>query len=227
MEFGLPEVTEIRSEVLWSGSISVEQPIELQATDKPRFQSTTNFTIKGWLFPSAAKNQYKNIYFIDANFHLTNRIKLDYDLYPTLSGDLTEMDTISISAAPLLTNIYLLNSNGSYPVELVGNSEVVKTKNQNLSFNILGEMLQYTTSILISTNQTSMYQTLTSFDFEYYPPLSGYIIPSSYYTIMGENVIHLTLPPLSALGSFNIAVVNPVGWKDTNSINTFLTYISA
>jgi hypothetical protein len=44
---------------------------------------------------------------------------------------------------------------------------------------------------------------------------------------MGENVIHLTLPPLSAQGSFNIAVVNPVGWKDTNSINTFLTYISA
>jgi hypothetical protein len=227
LEFGLPELSEIRSEVLWSGSVSVEQPIELQATDKPRFQSTTNFTIKGWLFPSAAKNQYKNIYFIDSNFHLTNRIKLDYDLYSTLSGDLTEMDTISISAAPLLTNIYLLNSNSSYPVELVGNSQVIKTVNQPMSFNILGEMLQYTTSVLISTNQSSMYKNLTSFDFEYYPPLSGYLIPSSYYTIMGENVIHLTLPPLSAQGSFNIVVANPVGWKDTNSINTFLTYISA
>lgn len=226
-EFGLPELSEIRSEVLWSGSIQVEQPIELQATDKPRFQSTTNFTIKGWLFPSAAKNQYKNIYFIDSNFHLTNRVKLDYDLYPTLATDLTQVETVSISAVPLLTNIYLLNSNGSYPVELVGDSQVIKTKNQNLSFNILGEMLQYTTSILISTNQTNMYQTLTSFEFEYYPPLSGYLIPSSYYTIMGENVIHLTLPPLSAQGNFNIAVVNPVGWKDTNSINTFLNYISS
>jgi hypothetical protein len=226
-EFGLPELSEIRSEVLWSGSISVEQPIELQATDKPRFQSTTNFTIKGWLFPSAAKNQYKNIYFIDTNFHLTNRIKLDYDLYPTLATDLTEMDTISISAAPLLTNIYLLNSNSSYPVELVGNSQVVKTVNQPMSFNILGEMLQYTTSILISTNQSSMYENLTSFDFQYYPTVGGFLIPDSYYTIMGENVIHLTLPPLSAEGDLNIVVVNPVGWKDTNSINTFLNYISA
>ena len=226
-EFGLPELSEIRSEVLWSGSISLEQPIELQASDKPRFQSTTNFTIKGWLFPSAAKNQYKNIYFIDANFHLTNRVKLDYDLYPTLATDLTEMDTISISAAPLLTNIYLLNRNNSYPVELVGNSQVVKTINQPMSFNILGEMLQYTTSVLISTNQSSMYENLTSFNFEYYPTVGGFLIPNSYYTIMGENVIHLTLPPLSAEGDFNIVVANPVGWKDTNSINTFLNYISA
>ena len=226
-EFGLPELSEIRSEVLWSGSISLEQPIELQAADKPRFQSTTNFTIKGWLFPSAAKNQYKNIYFIDANFHLTNRVKLDYDLYPTLATDLTEVETISISAAPLLTNIYLLNRNNSYPVELVGNSQVVKTINQPMSFNILGEMLQYTTSVLISTNQSSMYENITSFDFQYYPTVGGFLIPNSYYTIMGENVIHLTLPPLSAEGDFNIVVANPVGWKDTNSINTFLNYISA
>jgi hypothetical protein len=226
-EFGLPELSEIRSEVLWSGSIQVEQPIELQSTDKPRFQSTTNFTIKGWLFPAAAKDPLKTIYFIDSNFHLTNRSILQYDLFDELAAENTQSETISISAAPLLTNIYLLNSNGSYPVELVGDSQVIKTKNQNLSFNILGEMLQYTTSILISTNQTSMYQTLTSFEFEYYPPLSGYLIPSSYYTIMGENVIHLTLPPLSAQGDFNIAVVNSVGWKDTNSINTFLNYISA
>jgi hypothetical protein len=222
LEFGLSELSEIRSEVLWSGSISVEQPIELQPTDKPRFQSTTNFTIKGWLFPAVPKDLNKTIYFIDSNFHLTNRFKLDYDLYPTLSGDLTEMDTISISAAPLLTNIYSLNRNNTYPIELVGNSTVKKTKDQNLSFNILGEMLQYTTCILISTNVTSMYETLTSFDFEYYPTVSGFLIPSSYYTIMSENVIHLNLPPLSAEGDFNLVVVNPVGWKDTNSIDTFL-----
>ena len=227
VEFGLSDISEIRSEVLWSGSISVEQPIELQPSDKPRFQSTTNFTIKGWLFPAAAKDFFKNIYFIDSNFHLTNRIKLDYDLYPTLANDLTEVDTISISAAPLLTNIYLLNGNSSYPVELVGNSTVIKTVNQPMSFNILGEMLQYTTSILISTNQTSMYENLTSFDFQYYPTVGGFLLPNSYFTIMSENVLHLTLPVLSAEGDFNIVVVNPVGWKDANSINTFLTYISA
>jgi len=227
LEFGLSELNEIRSEVLWSGSISVEQPLELQPTDKPRFQSTTNFTIKGWLFPAVPKDQNKTIYFIDSNFHLTNRFKLDYDLYPTLSGDLTEMDTISISAAPLLTNIYSLNRNNTYPIELVGNSTVKKTKDQNLSFNILGEMLQYTTCILISTNQSSMYETLTSFDFEYYPTVGGFLIPDSYYTIMSENVIHLNLPPLSAEGDFNLVVVNPVGWKDTISINTFLSYISS
>ena len=96
-----------------------------------------------------------------------------------------------------------------------------------MSFNILGEMLQYTTSILISTNQTSMYENLTSFDFQYYPTVGGFLLPNSSFTIMSENVLHLTLPILSAEGDFNIVVVNPVGWKDTNSINTFLTYISA
>ena len=44
---------------------------------------------------------------------------------------------------------------------------------------------------------------------------------------MSENVIHLNLPPLSSQGNLNLVVVNPVGWKDTNSINTFLNYISA
>jgi hypothetical protein len=67
----------------------------------------------------------------------------------------------------------------------------------------------------------------TSFDFEYYPTVGGFLIPDSYYTIMSENVIHLNLPPLSAEGDFNLVVVNPVGWKDTNSIDTFLNYISS
>jgi len=226
-EFGLSDVTEIRSEVLWSGTINPEYPIEIESNSKPRFSASTEFTIKGWLFPAVDSDFSKNIYFINSNFHTTNKINLSYDSYTALSADNTTVETISISAAPLLTNIYHTNQYGTKPVQLLSGCNVRHIPGQQITFNILGQMLQYTTNILISSNVPNIYQNLTSFGFTYYPTVSGYLVPPSYYTIMGENLIQMVLPPLTGEGMINLVVVNPVGWKDTNSINTWITYLSS
>jgi hypothetical protein len=46
----LQQEQEIRSQVLWSGTIDVNYPTQLEASAPYRVSADTNFTIKGWLF---------------------------------------------------------------------------------------------------------------------------------------------------------------------------------
>ena len=59
---------EIRSEVLWSGDISLDYPIEVSSTQPARVIANTSFTIKGWLFNGPAAEDPKNIFTIDQKF---------------------------------------------------------------------------------------------------------------------------------------------------------------
>ena len=59
---------EVRSEVLWSGDISLDYPIEVSGTQPARVIANTSFTIKGWLFKGPAAEDTKNIFTIDQKF---------------------------------------------------------------------------------------------------------------------------------------------------------------
>ena len=61
-------LTEIRSEVLWSGDLSLSYPNELQPNQPTRVSADTAFTIKGWIFPGKAVQPSKNILHINTNF---------------------------------------------------------------------------------------------------------------------------------------------------------------
>ena len=78
-------------------------------------------------------------------------------------------------------------------------------------------MLQYTTSILLSSNVTNFYQNLTSLQFAHYPTVSGYILPTTNYNLLTPNIISLTLPALTANGNFDIVVINQAGWDSTKN----------
>ncbi len=60
--------TEIRSEVVWGGSMSLDYPTELDANTTARITADTNFTIKGWVFPYAANLSASNIFTVTTNF---------------------------------------------------------------------------------------------------------------------------------------------------------------
>lgn len=223
--FRVQNIEEIRSEVLWDGSISLEYPTEIESGAKARFAANTNFTIKGWIFPAAMDDFYKNIYFIDNNFRLTDKFNLNYDSYSTdlsAANGLTETETISISGAPLLTNIYINKENG--PMELSGANTLVGSRNK---FIILGQNLQYTTGVLISSNSNTFYTNLTSLSYTYYPTVNGFVMPIENYKVMNKNAIHITLPDFNKNAKINFVILNPVGWKDTNSIDTTFYYISS
>lgn len=67
---GLAIPEEIRSEVLWDGSINMTYPTDINASEKYKITADTSFTIKGWLFKDLSKNAVSNIFFIDNNFNL-------------------------------------------------------------------------------------------------------------------------------------------------------------
>lgn len=59
---------EIRSEVIWGGSIPISYPTNISGTTPYRVSASTNFTIKGWLFKNNSNPNVANIFTVDANF---------------------------------------------------------------------------------------------------------------------------------------------------------------
>jgi hypothetical protein len=234
-EFNLGYINEIRSEVLWDGSINIEYPTDPTSSDKPRFLATTSFIIKGWLFPESPNDYIKNIYFIDSNFRTTSRYNLNYDsydilskesiVYPLSTGLLNEIETVSVSGVPLLTNIYLNSPQG--PMELSGTHVFRYIEDYPTSITILGQNLQYTTNVVISSSDANLYSQAEAFEFVYYPNLSGYVIPNTNVVKMSKNVMYVTIPRLSSNSFFNLAVMGDIGWVDNTSIDTKFVYLSA
>lgn len=67
---------EIRSEVLWSGSMNIDYPNELQSNQPARVSADTTFTVKGWMFPGRQVTEGKNILYI--NSHISPVSGFDY-----------------------------------------------------------------------------------------------------------------------------------------------------
>lgn len=65
---------EIRSEVLWSGNMSMVYPTDAAANQHYRVAADTSFTIKGWLFQKYS-TPVNTIFTIDSNFTTLSSIK--------------------------------------------------------------------------------------------------------------------------------------------------------
>ena len=218
---------EIRTEVDWSKSISINQPTDLSPNDKFRVVADTSFTIKGWLFRDKNTNGTP-IYFIEQNFIDTSRnfnftqplTTLDYEnFYNSLST--TEIDTITLSAIPSISNIYH-GSTGSIieafnPITL--NKEVSAFDVYN--YNILGTNFDKTEVILLSGNNTTITNNFTAINTTHTGIVSGFIVDPNNYKILSDEVLTINIPYLSGSGNFDIIVKNPAGWGSSNSISGF------
>ena len=97
-EFNLVNRYELRSEVLWSGSVNLQYPVELPSTEKFRIVGDTSFTIKGWLFPATPTSNVTNVFYIDANLYNSASVTLS-STYASLSGS-----TYTYAPSALLTD---------------------------------------------------------------------------------------------------------------------------
>lgn len=101
--FDLDIRQEIRSEVLWNGSINLSYPVELNSSEKARVVGDTSFVIKGWLFPAAEADTTGNIYIIDANLYALSAFSAFPSLsslsmtYPTSAGLTDDVETVALS----------------------------------------------------------------------------------------------------------------------------------
>lgn len=67
-EFNLPNIHEIRSEVLWNGNISLDFPTNVDGKSDIFYNATTNFTIKSFIFKPESPS-LGTIIKIDSNFY--------------------------------------------------------------------------------------------------------------------------------------------------------------
>ena len=92
----IPE-QEIRSPVIWNGTVNTTYPTDLNATQVARYQADTSFTIKGWIFKAIPEKSDAKIFKIYSDFSLIPGITTKYSL-DELDSELT--DRVSISAVP-------------------------------------------------------------------------------------------------------------------------------
>lgn len=211
------QVLEIRSEVLWSGSISLTEPTDLAASDKFRIVGDTSFTIKGWLFRN--KNELSSqIYFIDANFMAVSgsKIIIDDSNYSSFINSLsTNTETVSISATPSLTNLYYNYDGKLLPIRT---NYTLTPSASSSNFVLYGRSLSYTNAVLLCGSSTFTNK-VTSFSSTYTGSVTGSLLDPSYYTIVDNNIMTIDLSSLSGSGTFNVVINNTAGWTSTYTIN--------
>jgi hypothetical protein len=210
------DVFEIRSEVLWDGNISLSSPTDTTYTDKFRVVADTSFTIKGWLFKD--KNEIATpIYFIDTNFSIPGNntsleIYSDTDL-DSLSA--TDIETVSLSAYPTITNLWHNYQSNLQPVYTNLSLNGALTGSNN--FVIYGYNFDYTTAIALSSNNKTLYNSLTSFSTARMGTVSGFKLSS--YEILSQNILSVTLPYTINTGLVDVMIINPAGYASTSSIS--------
>lgn len=228
------ETIEVRSEVIWSENISLTTPTETTYNDKFRIVADTSFTIKGWLFKNK-NTEDTPIYFIEQNlvaagknWNLQQPIEsLDYENFFMNFKDDPAKDTYStttrLSGIPEISNIYL--STSSNPIEVSYISPITLNKQASdydvYNYTLLGDNYNFTTEVLLSSNNLSLTNNLTSFDTEYTGPVTGFLLPKENYTIMSNNTLNITMPYLSGSGDVDIIINNPAGWTSTKTISGF------
>ena len=228
------EDIEIRSEVLWNESITLNTPTETTYSDKFRIVADTSFTIKTWLF----KNQNTDsapIYFIENNLIAVEKgwsmsqplTSLDYENFFNQYSESEERDNIMVtqhlSGTPEITNIYF-NSKGGL-IEAGYNTPITLNKdmsgNDIYNYLLLGDNYNQTTEVLLSSDNQSLMNNLTTFDTQHSGPLSGFIIPTEHYEVLSNNTLSISIPPLTNSGKVNIIIKNPAGWTSTETISGF------
>lgn len=223
---------EIRTEVLWNEQISLNSPTETTYSDKFRIVADTSFTIKGWLFRNQ-NTESKPIYFIENNFitddkswNITQPLtSLDYENFFESYKDSADrsIDTVSLSGIPKIDNIYL--TNGGATIEATHNPPITLNKEMSAvdvyNYTLLGDNYLKTNMVLLSSDNYTLTDNITTFNTTYTGPVTGFIIPEENYTVMSNNTLAVTIPYLSGSGKVDIIVNNPAGWTSTASLSGF------
>lgn len=200
---------EIRSEVLWDGTIRNNYPAELQPNQAYRMSADTSFTIKGWLFKKMDELVEK-IFYINADFSAVNQTSI-------LEKFSTEY--ISISAIP---NIRAVNPTKLYLWPLNDEKSVLN----NLNIDLYGKYFFDIKNIYLSASNPNTLSGVEYWDqFNYFsklssfnPPFSAVKIPE--FKVSSDNFISFNLPQIPAeSGYIDIIVENEAGYDKLTTSN--------
>lgn len=217
------QVVEIRSEVLWGGTINLTEPTDSTYAEKFRVVADTTFTIKGWLFKNV-NDLSSQIYFIKQNFiPINNNLIISDENYDSLfaaTSSVPEIETLSLSAIPIITSIFYNTSSNLHSI--TSNFNVNNQFPISLNtFTLYGNNFNHTTDVLLSASNSTLQGSLCTITSKYTGTVSGHILPLNYISILNDNLMTLTIPNLSGSCNFNIIINNNAGWGSSYDINNF------
>lgn len=88
---------EIRSPVIWNGTVNTTYPTDLNASQIARYQADLAFTIKGWIFKAIPSKGDAKIFKFTSDFSMVNELTTKYSL-DQLDPEIT--DRVMLSAVP-------------------------------------------------------------------------------------------------------------------------------
>ena len=193
---------EIRTEVLWNGSVNISHPNELQGTQPYRSVADTSFTIKGWFFKKMDEI-VKKIYVINQDYISTDIIN------NTSILERLESESFSLSAKPFVHN--------AFPRTI--NYYLNSTEDTELNINLLGKYFFKPLKVYVTPSNFQMLSGIQTFaPFVSNQKLSSTYLPFSGIEITNFNLIDdrylgFSLPytPLSS-GYLNVIVQNEAGY---------------
>jgi len=220
--FGLPNEQEIRTEVLWNGNMVMEYPTDLNGTTKARILADTSFTIKGWLFKENNGLGVSNIYYVDNNFYVNDPITTYEQMsqetytYPLSTGLYPRMETVVVSAAPFITNLYfnniLVDHTLTFQAGVTGN--VI----------LYGYGFKNVDGIMLSSFNDTIFTNITAYDIlgTNSTTITGQLVPN--FTIISDSVIAFNLPALYPNFRYPYALVTIVPFNKAGYGTTSYTY---
>ena len=217
---------EIRSEVLWDKNINLNTPTETTYSDKFRIIADTSFTIKGWLFRS--KNERSSpIYFIENNFvnvrpdfnFNQGLSSLEYESFYDSLTSVADIETITLSGIPDITNVYFNTSGSLLPID---NPITIKRNlsSGGRSYTLYGNNYNETEFLMLSSN-SAITTGFTAVNTTYTGEVSGYLLPNSQWNVLNNQILNIMIPALTASGKFDVIVKTPAGWKTSAEIDGF------
>lgn len=212
---------EIRTEVLWSGSINLTYPNDAGPNQPFRIVGDTSFTIKGWLFKKIDEI-YKKIYVINSDY---NTIGSFADNNTPILEDIDSLSTesFSISARPQVKKIepfkaYIFNT------ILSGNK---------IKVDVFGKSFYDIKNVYVSSSNVQMFDNFSFYNpfsavdsmSSRYLPFNGLVVPT--FTLINENYLSFFLPEtLKTEGFIDIIVENEAGYGKVTA-DSYLPFLSS
>lgn len=189
---------EIRSNVVWSGTITTNYPNDTTSTQVARIQGDTSFTIKGWLF-KARPEADGNIFTIKTDYSLIKDLTTKYS-FDELDSTLTER--FIISAIPQPKKITYQNNTDTF---IIKGKSFFDISNVYLSGNSL-------TGISTLYNPFSASLTLSANN----PSFDAFKLPLTSYNVVEDNSISITSPYVLDVNNTKFIIENAAGYSTIN-----------
>lgn len=212
---------EIRSNVFWNGSVNVQYPSDVAATQVARVVADLSFVFKGWMFQAKPDDPIGNIHTIHSTYADNSRgISSEYLLETTIRESTDTSDYIrhdGVPPQPKLIDPYYVSVGETKQFNLVGNAFTV-INNVYLS----GHPVEY-----LSTQQAPFSN--SSELSAQYPPFTAVKLLSSDWFYNKETLCSFIMPPPRCVGRVDVILEGPVGYgklTDHVRINTFNPFVS-